>query len=102
MAGTAPGDVVIFVAGAWEVQDLLRNGRWVNIEEPSFQQYELSQMRKAVEIGTSHGAHLDFTTLPALAAGAAFGEPPFPMDSPGRRLIYDRLLDEVAAEFPVR
>ena len=100
VAGTAPGDVVIFVAGAWEVQDLLRNGRWFNIEEPSFQRYELSQMRKAVEIGTSHGAHLDFTTLPALAAGAAFGESPFPMDSPGRRLIYDHLLAEVAAEFP--
>jgi hypothetical protein len=57
-------------------------------------------MRKAVEIATSHGAHLDFTTLPALAAGAAFGDSPFPMDSPGRRLIYDHLIAEVAAEFP--
>jgi hypothetical protein len=100
VAGTGPGDVVVFVAGAWEVQDTLRNGRWYNIDQRSFQQYELSQMRMAVEIATSHGAHLDFTTLPALAAGAAFGEAPFPMDSPGRRLIYDHLIAEVAAEFP--
>ena len=100
VAGTAPGDVVLFVAGAWEVQDILRNGQWTNIEQPSFQRYELSQMRKAVEIATAHGAHLDFTTLPALAAGAAFGEAPFPEDSSGRRLIYDHLISEVAAEFP--
>jgi hypothetical protein len=40
-------------------------------------------MRKAVEIGTAHGAHFDFTTMPALAAGAAFHEAPFPEDSSG-------------------
>ena len=27
-------------------------------------------MRKAVEIGTAHGAHFDFTTMPAMDAGA--------------------------------
>jgi peptidoglycan/LPS O-acetylase OafA/YrhL len=100
VAGTAPGDLVLFVAGAWEVQDLLRNGRWTNIEQPSFQRYELGQMRRAVAIGTSHGAHFAFATMPALAAGAAFHEPPFPEDSPKRRAIYDRLITEVAAEHP--
>jgi hypothetical protein len=100
VADTAPGDVVLFVAGSWEVQDVLRDGRWTNIEQPADQRYLLGQMRQAVEIGTAHGAHFDFTTMPALAAGAAFHEAPLPEDSPSRRLIYDRLIKEVAAEFP--
>jgi hypothetical protein len=100
VAGTAPGDVVLFVAGTWEVQDVLRNGRWTNIEQPSDQRYLLGQMRRAVEIGTAHGAHVDFTTMPALASGAGEGQRPFPEDSPARRLLYDKLITKVAAEFP--
>jgi peptidoglycan/LPS O-acetylase OafA/YrhL len=98
--GTKPGDVVVFIAGDWEVQDILQHGHWDNITQPSFQRYELQQMRKVVKIGTAHGAHFDFTTMPAMAAGAAFGEPPFPEDSSKRRLIYDHLIKEVAGEFP--
>jgi peptidoglycan/LPS O-acetylase OafA/YrhL len=100
VAGTGPGDLVLFVAGAWEVQDLLRNGKWTNIEQPSFQRYELAQMRRAVAVGTSHGAHFAFATMPALAAGAAFHEAPFPEDSPARWAIYDRLIRQVAGELP--
>ena len=70
VADTAPGDVVLFLAGTWETQDILRNGRWMYIGEPSYQRY-ISQMRLAVEIGTEHGAHFVFATMPALAAGAA-------------------------------
>jgi len=100
VSGTTSGDVVLFVAGVWEVQDMLRNGQWVDITEQSFQRYELSQMRMAVRIGTAHGAHVDFATMPAMAEGASFGEPPFPQDQPRRRLIYDRLIKTVADEFP--
>jgi hypothetical protein len=102
--GTTRGDVVLFIAGAWEVQDLLREGTWTNITQPSFQRYELNQMRKAVAIGTAHGAHFDFTTMPAMDAGGRFDETYphdlFPGDAPKRRLIYDRLITEVAREFP--
>ncbi|HXA31793.1 MAG TPA: acyltransferase family protein [Acidimicrobiales bacterium] len=102
VAGTAPGDVVLFVAGNWEAQDILIDDRWTDIEEPSFQRSELSEMRKVVAIGTAHGAHFDFTTMPAMAGGAAFHEPPFPEDSPVRRTIYNRLIAQVAREFPGR
>jgi hypothetical protein len=102
VAGTAPGDLVLFVAGTWEVQDVLRDGRWTNIEQPADQRYLLGQMRKAVAISTAHGAHLEFTTLPALDSGAYFHEAPLPEDSSARRVIYDRLIHEVAAEFPGR
>ena len=98
--GTAPGDLVLFVAGNWECQDIEQQGRWTNITQPTFQREELAQMRRVVRIGTAHGAHFDFTTMPAMAGGAAFGEPPFPEDSPARRMIYDRLIEKVAKEFP--
>ena len=79
---------------------MVRQGRWVDITDPSFQRYELSQMRSAVRIATAHGAHLDFTTMPAMANGASFGQAPFPQDQSGRRVIYDHLIRTVAAEFP--
>jgi hypothetical protein len=100
VANTAPGDVVLFVAGTWEAQDILQNGQWRNIEEPSYQRYILSQMREAVAISTKHGAHLDFTTMPALASGASFHEAAFPEDASTRRLLYDKLIKKVAAEYP--
>lgn len=102
VAGTSRGDVVLFVAGDWEAQDLLINGRWTNIEMPSFQRYEMAQMRKAVTIGIAHSAHFDFTTMPAMAAGAAFHASPFPEDSSVRRSIYNPLIRTVAGSSPAR
>jgi peptidoglycan/LPS O-acetylase OafA/YrhL len=102
VADTAPGDIVMFVAGVWEVQDILRNGRWTNISQSSDQRYLLAEMRKAVQIGTAHGAHFDFTTMPPLATGASDNEPPLPQDSKARRLIYDRLVRKTAEAFPGR
>ncbi len=90
---TAPGDVVLFIAGSWECEDILHDGRWSNITQPSFQQYLLSQMRLAVRIGTAHGAHFAFTTMPAIDNGTVG-------DAPIRRLIYNHLLDIVAEQFP--
>jgi hypothetical protein len=102
VAATARGDLVLFVAGLWETQDLLRNGRWSDITQPSFQRYELSQMRTAVRIGTAHGAHVDFATMPVMDEGTtAAGRPP-PGSSSQRRLLYDKLIEEVATEFPGR
>jgi len=100
VANTGPGDIVLFVAGTWEVQDILQDGRWRNIEQSSYQRYILTQMRRAVNIGTEHGAHFDFATMPALNSGAAAHASPFPEDSRRRRLIYDSLIDKTAAEFP--
>ncbi len=98
--GTTRGDVVLFLAGDWESQDLFREGTWTNITHPSFQRYLLHQMREAVAIGTAHGAHFDFTTMPAVDAGLPFMDAVFPQDSPNRRRIYNRLITIVAREFP--
>ena len=100
VAHTGPGDDVLFSAGTWEVQDILRNGEWTNITQASFQRYELAQLRLLVRIATAHGAHLILATLPATAVGASFHERPFPEDSSRRRQIYDGLLEKVASEHP--
>jgi peptidoglycan/LPS O-acetylase OafA/YrhL len=94
------GDVVLFIAGPWETQDIERNGHWTNITQRSFQSYELSQLRKLVGIATAHGAHLILATMAETAVGASFHEPPAAQDSPRRRLIYDRLLMTTAREYP--
>jgi hypothetical protein len=93
--GTAPGDIVLFIAGDWECQDILHDGQWSNITQPAFQRYLLDQMDLAIAVTTAHGAHLDFTTMPAMNNGTLG-------DSPVRRHIYDGLLAQVASAFPGR
>jgi hypothetical protein len=99
VADTGPGDVVLFLAGRWETQGILRDGHWTNILSPSFQAYELSQMRQLADVATAHGAHLDFLTMACMDPGAAIGEPPGPSDSPARRDIYNHLLRRAASPF---
>jgi hypothetical protein len=100
--GSGPGDVVLFVAGDWEVEDILMSGHWTNILSPSFQRYEMGQMRRLVGIATAEGAHLDFFTMPAEDDAEQQGKPldASPGDSPKRRAIYNSLLRRVASEFP--
>ncbi len=100
--GSGPGDVVLFVAGDWEVQDILMSGHWTNILSTSFQRYEMGQMRRVVSIGTAEGAHLDFFTMPAEDGAEQLGKPPdaSPGDSPRRRAVYNSLLRKVASQFP--
>ena len=99
VSDTGHRDIVLFVAGTWEVQDLLQSGHWTDIDQPSFQRDELEQMRKAVRIGTAHGAHFDFATMPAMGTAGDSLEASR-ADISQRRKIYDRLIHEVAAEHP--
>jgi hypothetical protein len=102
LRGSGPGDVVLFVAGDWEVQDILMSGHWSNILSPSFQRYEMGQMRRLIAIATAQGTRLEFFTMPAENDAEQQGKPldAAPGDSLTRRAIYNRLLRRVAAEFP--
>ena len=99
VARTGRGDVVLFVAGTWEVQDMERDGRWSDISQPSFQRYELGQLDTLVRIASAHGAHVDLATMPAMGTGADSLEASR-ANLPARRLIYDRLLERTAAAHP--
>ncbi len=100
LAGTRPGDQVLFLAGHWETQSLLINGRWRDILQPGFQRYEVDQLNRVVALGTAHGAHVDLLTMPCMDQNFPYGKPPAPGDSARRRSIYNRLLEEVAGEHP--
>jgi len=56
-------------------------------------------MRLAVRIGTAHGAHVDLATMPAMGTAANSVEASRSNLS-ARRRTYDRLIREVAAEYP--
>ena len=43
VAGTRAGDIVLYVAGEWDIQDLYQADHWTNITDPSFQRYELGR-----------------------------------------------------------
>lgn len=91
VSGTAPGDVVLFVGGNWESEDILQAGRWSNITQPSFQRYLLVQLTRVIAIGAVHGAHVELATLPAMYNGTLG-------DSPVRRRIYNRLVEQAVSK----
>lgn len=100
VAATRPGDTVLLLAGAWEVYDTELDGRWLNITDRPYQRYLLDQLRLAVRVATSHGAHLELATLPPFRQGTYAPPQPFPQGDPIRRQIYNHLLTVVAAENP--
>jgi hypothetical protein len=78
---------------------MLRDGVWTDIGQPSFQRYELDQMERVIRIGTAHGAHFDFATMPAIGSADDSLEASR-ADQSQRQKIYNRLIDEVAARHP--
>lgn len=99
VATTQPGDLVFFVAGKWENNDIEMDGVWTNITEKGFQHYELGQLETLARLATAHGAHLELATMPAMIPGAdANGLTP--AQEKKRRLLYDGLLKATAKQFP--
>jgi hypothetical protein len=83
------------------------HGRWTNILQPSFQRYEVHQLRTLVAVATAHGAHLDLLTEPAMESHGEYEDsgvtdlgPPNPASDPRRRDLYNDLLQRTAAAYP--
>ncbi len=96
VAQTRPGDLIVFLAGHWETQWLLRDGTWQNITQPAFRRYEMAQLETLVSLATGHGAHLDLLTMPCMDGNYQFGRPPGATDSMVPRDLYNSLLEAVA------
>ena len=95
-------DVVALLAGRWEVVDTLYDGRWTNILDPPFRDYIERQLRLAVQIGTSSGAHMVLLTAPCYSSGEQPNGTPWPEDSVARLTAYNDLLYQMAAQYPSR
>jgi len=95
-------NVVVLLAGRWEVTDRPFHGKISNILHPAFAAFVKKQLEDAVIVGTSTGARMVLMTAPCFDQGEQANGTPFPEDDPRRVLAYNRLVREVAAEFPKR
>ncbi len=95
-------DVVVLLAGRWEVANRTYHGKWTNITNPTYAAYIKDIIEKAVQVGTSRGADMILDTAPCYNSGEQPNGLPWPEDSPVRLSIYNNLLDQVASSVDAR
>jgi len=93
-------NLVVLLAGRWEVVDRLYAGHRTNILAPAFAHYVKKMMETAVRIGTSTGARMVLMTAPCYSSGEQPDGTPFPEDDVRRVEAYNRIVREVAAIYP--
>ncbi len=93
-------NVVVVLAGRWEVFDRFIDGRWQHIGQPDFDADVKASLEQAVQIGTSTGALMVLMTSPCFDSGEQPNGQPWPEDSPVRLADYNAIVRQVAAEHP--
>ncbi len=93
-------NVVVLLAGRWELMDRLVNGRWQHIGEPAFDAEVRRSLEQAVRVGTSTGALMVLMTAPCFDSGEQSNGQPWPEDSPTRLADFNSIVRQVAAEHP--
>ena len=94
-------NVVVLLAGRWEVVDREYQGNWTNILNPVYAGYVKQQLEKASQLVTATGAHMVFLTAPCTNEGEQPDGSPWPEDNPARRAVFNTLVRQVAAEHPL-
>ncbi len=97
---TVKPNVVVVLAGRWEVVDREYKGSWTNILHPAFAAYVKSQLDVASTLVTTTGANLVFLTAPCTDEGEQPDGLPWPEDNPARLAEYNKLVRQVAARHP--
>ena len=93
-------NVVVLLAGRWEVADWDFLGRRTNILHSAFATYVQHQLERAVRIGTSTGAKMILMTAPCFVPGELANGAAVPEDSLARIEAYNRVVETVGREFP--
>ncbi len=94
-------NVVVLLAGRWEVVDREYEGTWTNILNPAYAAYVKQQLEQAAHLVTGTGARMVFLTAPCTDEGEQPDGAPWPEDNPARLAAYNKLVREVAAEYPL-
>jgi peptidoglycan/LPS O-acetylase OafA/YrhL len=94
-------NVVVLLAGRWEVVDREYEGTWTNILSPAYAAYVKQQLEQASQLVTGTGSHMVFLTAPCTDEGEQPDGAPWPEDNPARLAAYNKLVREVAAEHPL-
>jgi peptidoglycan/LPS O-acetylase OafA/YrhL len=93
-------NVVMILAGRWEVTNRTYEGHWTNIENPVYAAYVKRQLQHAVQVAGSTGAQVVLMTAPCYNSGEQPDGAPWPEDSRARLTIYNDLVRQVAASAP--
>ena len=93
-------NVVVLLAGRWEVADREYQGQWTNILNPVFAAYVKEQLNRASQVVTATGARMVFLTAACNNEGEQPDGAPWPEDSSKRIDIFNQLVRQVAAEHP--
>ena len=93
-------NVVVLLAGRWEVVDREYQGGWTNILSPAYAAYVKAQLEEASKLVTATGARMVFLTAPCTDEGEQPDGAPWPEDNPARLAVFNKLVREVAAEHP--
>ena len=100
LVDTEHPNVVIVLAGRWETSNQVIDGRNVHIGEPGYDAVLEADLERAVQVATSDGAYVMLLTTPCEDSGEQPNGQPWPEDSTTRRLEYDHMLAQVAADHP--
>ncbi len=93
-------NVVVLLAGRWEVVDREYQGKWTNILNPVFAAYVKHQLELTSALVNAAGARMVYLTAPCTDEGESPDGAPWPEDNPARLAEYNKLVREVAAEHP--
>jgi peptidoglycan/LPS O-acetylase OafA/YrhL len=93
-------NVVMILAGRWEVSNRTYDGHWTNIENPTYAAYVKRQLRYAVGVAGSSGASVVLMTAPCYDTGEQPDGQPWPEDSRTRLGIYNGIVRQVVASTP--
>jgi hypothetical protein len=93
-------NVVMILAGRWEVANRTYLGHWTNILDPTYAAYVKGELEQAVTVAGAGGARVVLLTAPCYDSGEQPDGLPWPEDSRQRLAIYNRLVRQVAGESP--
>jgi peptidoglycan/LPS O-acetylase OafA/YrhL len=99
MSETHP-NVVVLLAGRWEVVNREYQGKWTNILDPTFAAYVKHQLELTSDLVTTSGARMVFLTAPCTDEGEQPDGASWPEDNPARIDAYNKLVRQVAAQHP--
>lgn len=98
--GEVKPNVVVLLAGRWEVVNRMYQGTWTDILNPVFAAYVKQQLNQASNLVTATGARMVFLTAPCTNEGEQPDGAPWPEDDMRRIEAFNQLVREVVAEHP--
>ena len=93
----AKPDVALLIVGRWETVDRVNEGLWTHVGDPAFDAYIGGELRRAIDILGSTGAHVVVTTTPYNRRGEQPDGSLYPEDEPDRVDEWNALLRRVVA-----